>query len=412
MKRKFYSSLLVFMLIGCGDLTELVETTGTESNTSLVENTSTSEKIAIPDEVALLPNENNLSIIENILPMSKEDLGKAFFSDANLSFDRTLSCASCHDLAYATIDIRENNTHSAVSVGDDNIVLGDRNSQMIEYMAFSPEFIQDENGSLGGTFWDGRSANLKEQAKGPFLNEVEMQMPSISSVVERIKENNLYISQLERLYGEDIFKDDDAVFDALADAISLFESADSFASFDSKMDKVRARSESFTEEEQLGQDLFRENGCVSCHDDRGFNPLFTTFRYENIGVPKNTLVRELNGLGEDFIDHGLLDNPLIDDPRENGKFKIPSLRNVAITAPYMHNGKFKDLKTVVHFYNTRDVEGAINPETSLEWEESEVARGRVRSPRVGDLELSDSEEDAIVAFLKTLTDERYETLIP
>lgn len=388
MKQTLYTSLLTFMLIGCGDLTAFNDTNNTELNTSLVDNSSTSEKISTSDKI--------------IIPMTKEALGKAFFNDTNLSFNRSISCASCHKLEHATIDTRENATNGAVSVGDDEVALGDRNSQMIEYIAFSPAFSQDANGSLGGTFWDGRSVDLKEQAKGPFLNELEMQMPDITSVVERLKENPLYVEQLELLYGEDIFENDEAVFDALADTISLFENTDIFASFDSKMDKVRARTATFTEEEALGQTLFRENGCVTCHDDRGFNPLLTTFRYENIGIPKNTLVRTLNGLGEDFIDHGL----------EEGKFKIPSLRNVAITAPYMHNGKFKDLKTVVHFYNTRDVEGAINPETSLEWEASEVVRGRVRSPRVGNLELSNSEEDAIVAFLKTLTDERYETLIP
>ena len=90
---------------------------------------------------------------------------------------------------------------------------------------------------------------------------------------------------------------------------------------------------------------------------------------------------------------------------------MATLRNIAVTGPYMHNGLFKDLKTVVHFYNTRDVEGAINPETGLPWEEGEVDATK-NVNELGDLGLTDEEEDALVAFMKTLTDKQYEHLIP
>jgi len=402
MRRIFITSimsLLAFGLIGCGDLIN-----STEGNI-----TQTIEENR--EDNTIVETNNSSSSDETIQLLTKEQLGEALFSDKSLSFNRNISCASCHEPSQAFVDIRSNGVDGAVSLGDDNISLGDRNSQMISYISFSPAFSTDANGSIGGLFWDGRAVDLVEQAKGPFLNEVEMQMSDVSSVIDRIKESANYIINFQNLYGESIFDSDDDAFNALADAIASFEKSDIFAPFNAKIDKVRQRLATLTDEELLGQTLFRTKGCVTCHDDRGDNALFTTFRYENIGVPKNTLVRELNGKGEAFIDHGLLDNPNISTPREDGKFKIPSLRNVAITAPYMHNGKFKNLKTVIHFYNTRDVVGAINPETSLPWEESEVLQTRVRVDKIGDLNMSDSDEDALVAFLKTLTDEAYENLL-
>lgn len=342
---------------------------------------------------------------------SKEALGETLFNDSSLSLTRSQSCATCHNPEQGFSDERDNGVHGAVSLGDDGVTLGDRNSQMLTYSAFSPDF-SDTNGFRGGQFWDGRAADLTEQAKGPFLNPKEMQMPDTQSVIARVSENPSYIEQFEAIYGENILDNAEEAFNAVADAIAAFEKSSSFATFDSKLDRARKREVRLTEEERLGQRLFTEKQCGTCHSGQGENALFTNFGYANIGVPKNNEVRIANGIGEDFIDHGLLDNPNIRVPRADGKFKIPSLRNVAVTAPYTHNGKFKNLKTMVHFYNTRDVAGAINPETSTPWEASEVLANRVAGDRIGNLGLSDSEEDALVAFLKTLTDERYEGLIP
>jgi len=322
-----------------------------------------------------------------------------------------MSCATCHNPDHAFIDDRDNAVNRAVSVGDDGFVLGDRNSPMLAYALFSPEFDNDGE-FIGGQFFDGRSSNLVEQAKGPFLNEVEMQMPSESSVVERVLENDNYIVQMRNLYGENIFDDPSNAFDALADAIASFERSAVFSSFDSKLDRVRARVQNFTAQEAQGEQLFRDMRCASCHDDRGRQALFTNFRYENIGVPKNQEVRLANTKGLSFIDHGLLENAVVNDTTQDGRFKVPSLRNIAVTAPYMHNGKFQDLKTVIHFYNTRDVVGALNPETNAPWERAEVNRNVIRGNRVGNLGLNDAQEDAIVAYLRTLTDARFEPLNP
>lgn len=363
-----------------------------------------------------MPQDDNTSLVQEDIPnlfddvnITKQQLGEALFHDTSLSLTRNQSCASCHNPAQAFSDTRDNGVGGAVSLGDDNVTLGLRNTPMLTYAALIPTFEQNDNGDfVGGQFWDGRANDLTEQAKGPFLNPAEMQMPDVASVIARVNENSNYIDAFETLYGAGILGDEEAAFEALADAIATFQSSTSFATFDAKLD----RREALTAQEQLGRDLFRQNRCVSCHSDRGNNALFTNFEYENIGVPKNTSLFGLNGTDEDFVDHGLLENPNVNDNNQDGRFRTPSLRNVAVTAPYMHNGVFKELKTVVHFYNTRDVPGAINPETGLPWEASEVRRNRVGGNRVGNLGLTDAEEDAIVAFLKTLTDERFEPLIP
>jgi len=373
-KNLFYTSLLLLLFTACG---------GTASTTDTIVLSSTDT--------------------------AKEALGKALFSDTSLSLTRLQSCASCHNSTQAFIDTRDSGVGGAVSIGDDGVSLGTRNAPMVTYASFSPEFTQNRNGFVGGHFFDGRASNLTEQAKGPFLNSVEMQMPDAESVIARILENSEYVALFETLYGNDVFSDTTIAFEALANAIATFENASSFATFDSKLDNVNAGTETLTTEEALGQQLFRSNRCTTCHSNRGRNALFTNFRYENIGIPKNTIVLSLIG---DQIDHGLLENSAVTDTAQDGKFKVPSLRNVAVSAPYMHNGKFQNLKTVIHFYNTRDVSGAINPESGTGWESSEISSNRIAGNRVGNLGLSDVEEDAIVAFLKTLTDARYESLIP
>ncbi|MGB5965286.1 MAG: cytochrome c peroxidase [Sulfurimonadaceae bacterium] len=347
---------------------------------------------------------------------TKIALGKALFNDANLSFSRNMSCASCHNPDAGFMDDKDNGVHGAVSLGDDGASLGDRNSPTVTYASFIPSLTQDDTGNfIGGQFWDGRANTLTDQAKGPFTNSVEMQMPDFASVVERLLENDAYAFAMQSIYGDTIFDSDEDAFNALADAIATFEASDELSTFDSRYDKAKNREITLTAQELLGEQLFRDLACASCHDDRvvdGELPLFTKFTYENTGIPKNSEVRLLNGKGDSFVDHGLLDNPDVTDNRQDGRFRTPGLRNVAVTAPYMHNGKFSDLKTVIHFYNTRDVVDAINPETALGWEDPEVNVNVVGAPRIGNLGLTDAEEEAIVAFLNTLTDERYESLIP
>jgi cytochrome c peroxidase len=336
------------------------------------------------------------------LNLNKINLGESLFSDQNLSLNRTMSCATCHNPDHAFIDDRLNSVSGAVSIGQDGSSHGDRNSPTVTYAKFIPEFNQVGSDYFGGQFYDGRASNLAEQAKGPLLDSAEMQMPSKESVIQRVMESDEYVNSFKAIYGEDILDNTELAYSAVSDAIAEFEKSDSISPFDSRFDKNQLSTQ-----ELRGQNLFRgKANCVRCHDDRDANNVFSAFGYHNIGVPENTAVRAINNHA---TDQGLFQNPNVTSNSKKGRFRISTLRNVAVTSPYMHNGIFKDLKTVVHFYNTRDVSGALNPETGLPWEASEVPAGVV-TQNVGNLGLTDSEEDDIVAFLRSLTDSKYEHL--
>ena len=353
----------------------------------------------------------------------KQYLGEQIFNDASLSKDGTQSCASCHEASRAFIDPRINatslneNIPGAVSLGQDDITLGDINSPSIAYVAMTPEFHFDEEAGVfrGGILLNGRTPNVLVQARLPFLSTLEMQTTE-AEVVAKVEDS--YGELMKYLYGDDVFDSVATAFDAVADAIAEFEKSDQLATFDSKFDKALAGDVLLSDTEQQGLELFMDEekgNCAACHpvptaDSLDVDSLFTDFGYTNLGVPKNSLVRSLNGKGLRFVDEGLFDNAEVTDVDLKGAFRVVSLRNVAVTPPYMHNGAFGDLETVVHFINSRDVPGALNPETGLPWQAAEVDATK-NTDQIGDLGLQAEEVSAIVAFLKTLTDERYESFI-
>ena len=342
----------------------------------------------------------------------KVALGSSLYSNTDLSQNRTMSCATCHSLEHGLIDDRTTSMTHGASLGDDGVSIGDRNAPTAAYAAFSPNFHfdSDEGLYIGGQFLDGRAADLKAQAKGPFLNPLEMGMADESAVVERVKEDPITVAQMIAVYGLEIFNDDVEAYDAIADSIAAFEKSEVFSPFDSKYDNYLAGSATLTAQEEEGRLLFEGKAmCVACHPavtEDGSHPLFTDFSYDNLGVPANADLRAMNGVST--IDNGL--GKEVNEAELEGAFKVSSLRNIAVTGPYMHNGQFKDLKTVVHFYNTRDT-GGINPETNAAWQTGEVDANK-NVDELGDLGLSDQEEDAIVAFMKTLTDKKFEHLLP
>ena len=341
-------------------------------------------------------------------------LGEKLYHDTNLSNNRTMSCATCHVIDSAFVDPRPTNLSLGASLGDDGVSIGDRNAPTSAYAKFIPKFHFDENEGLyiGGQFLDGRATDLTTQAKGPFLNPVEMNMPDEASVIARVKENADYVQAFKEIYGDDIFNDTQKAYEALADSIAKFEKSDTFSPFSSKYDKALKGEAVLTEQEKRGLALFNGKAeCAACHPSDGTHAQFTDFSYDNLGVPVNHALRDANGKGSDFIDNGLYNNPHVNDESLKGAFRVSTLRNIAVTGPYMHNGVFKDLATVVHFYNTRDVEGAINPETGEVWEKGEIDINK-NTAELGNLGLSAEEEADLVAFLMTLTDEEYEHLIP
>ncbi len=347
-----------------------------------------------------------------------EGLGEALFFDENLSQNRTQSCSTCHDPEHAFADPR-----GMASPGDDGVSLGDRNAPTATYAHFAPMFEKlDEGVYRGGQFHDGRAATLADQAGGPPLNPIEMGMPDAASVVARLEENPAYVVAFKDLFGDEIFTDSDAAYAAMTKAIAAFEETDLFSPFDSKYDRYLRGEAELTREEMLGETLFfsqQFTNCNLCHEllpRAGMEgETFTNYEYHNIGVPENGDLRDMNGVGRGHPDLGLAQNGMLTDTTGlEGKIKVPTLRNVAVTGPYMHNGVFQDLRTVVLFYNTYNTKSEarmINPETGERFGLPEVPENISMEELTTGPALEDREIDALVAFMKTLTDARYEHLL-
>jgi cytochrome c peroxidase len=336
--------------------------------------------------------------------LSKEqELGKLIYFDRFLSSNQNQSCASCHDVSAGFADPLNLRLPEQfpVSAGSITSEFGGRNAPTAAYAKFSPPFGFDEEEVLyiGGQFWDGRAETLKDQAKGPFLNPVEMNMGTMANVIAAIKDpDNRNAPEYQKLfwivYRIDLMSIDpaddptgvDNAYDKMAQAIGEFEKSGLFSQFSSKFDAVMAGMESFTSSEANGLALFNGKAqCDLCHPA----PLFTDFSYDNLGIPKSNH----SLLKRNPVDLGL--GAIVNDPAENGKFKVSSLRNIELTPPYGHNGFFVTLKEIVHFYNTSG--------SDKSWPKPEV-KENVNRDELGDLNLSEQEELDLVAFLKTLTD--------
>jgi len=363
-------------------------------------------------------------------------LGERLFSDKNLSLLRNQACASCHRLTPATDPetgrpfrapgfVDSDNVEHGTAVSDGSVPgrFGRLNSPSVGYAAFSPAFHWDATEELyvGGQFWNGRASTLADQAAQPFLNPREMAMPSKAAVVARLKENISYRVLFWLVYELSIARplsaaQTDGVYRAMTRAIAAFERARSFSKFTSKFDYFMAGRLELTPQERLGLDLFNTKAqCALCHistptknSDGTWTPaLFTDFTYDNIGVPRN-----LDIPGNPAPDQGLGGRPdiIAADPQglEIGKHKVMSLRNIAITPPYGHNGVFATLEEITHFYNTRDTLGRV-PDNRHKgfgitgWPPPEVPRN-VNGDELGNLGLTAREEAALVAFMRTLTD--------
>ena len=378
----------------------------------------------------------------------EQQLGQMLYMNTNLSLQRNQSCNSCHAIQAVTpkgraeplpspgfVDPDNVRDGTAVSKGSVEGATGALNTPSAGYARFSPHFHWDgeEGLYIGGQFWNGRAASLAEQAMGPPLNPLEMAMPSQWAVVSRLKENPAYVQQFRELYAIDL----DAIpanasatpdllpapgvqeaYERMARAIAAFENSRVFNRFTAKYDFVMAGLTEFTEQERTGLELFNndKSQCSACHPSDpikapggGFlPPLFTDFSYDNLGVPRN-----VNIPGNPEPDPGLGGRSDIaaNDPNaeELGKHKVMGLRNIALTAPYMHNGALATLKDVVHFYNTRDSKHRVcrdinDPGFGSEcWAPPEISRN-VNDEELGDLGMSEQDELALVAFMRTLTD--------
>jgi cytochrome c peroxidase len=297
---------------------------------------------------------------DNPLTVEGVSLGSELFFDRRLSADNSESCATCHQ---PRIGFSESRRFSAGIGGE----IGTRNSMPLENLAWKKEF-----------FWDGRAASLREQVLQPIQNPIEMH-ESLDFLMKKLSTDTNY----HRLFAN-AFGSPDITIDRLARALEQFLLVQ--VSFNSKFDRVSLGTAKFTEEEQRGFQLFHTEydpyhgqygaDCFHCHG----GALFQSQSFAN------------NGLDSTFADQGRY--VVTKREGDQGKFSVPSLRNVAVTGPYMHDGRFRTLEEVVEHYCTGMKRSAtLDPNLA-------------KHPD-GGVPLSASDKRALVAFLKTLTDDRF-----
>jgi len=341
----------------------------------------------------------NATVANNTTALS--NLGQKLYFDTNLSNPVGQSCASCHlpTAGFADPDNAQPTSEGAVSGR-----FGSRNSPTASYAAQIPPFHFEADGSgggifAGGQFLDGRASSLELQAQAPLLNPLEMNMADEEAVIARVRLAT-YAGEFETVFGAGSLADTDTAYDQVSQAIAAFERSGFFSPFSSKFDAVQNGTAIFTLAEQNGRNLFNgKANCNRCHRTRNGAPqVFSNFEFRNIGVPKNpanpflTLDPALNPDGLAFVDLGL--GGVLADAAENGKFRTPTLRNVGVTAPYMHNGVFNTLAEVIDFYNRRDLDGVV----------PEVNQNVDNGGNIGNLNLTTTEVSDLIAFLETLTD--------
>jgi cytochrome c peroxidase len=363
-----------------------------------------------------------MSAADALTPLEK--LGGLIYRDENLSANYNQSCMTCHHPAAGFADPanRRDPVSFPVSAGSDPNLFGGRNAPSAAYAGFSPILGNASGVWQGGMFWDGRATGktlrdpLAEQAQGPFQNPVEMGLTP-ATVVQRVAAS-AYANLFLQVYPDTDFTNVDVTYAKIARAIAAFERSSAVTKFTSKFDKFWAECRKrginvgtitqmtpdlpqgiLTTRQLQGLVLFNDKAnCSTCHltsnhvvEGKVYPPLFTDYTYDNLGIPTNPRVYVLAGGYPPDLGLG----PIVKDKSQNGKFKVPTLRNVAKSPPYGHNGYFPTLLEIVQFCNTRD---------SGSWAPPEYA-ATVNTTELGDLGLSPTEESSLVVFMQALTDE-------
>ncbi len=315
----------------------------------------------------------------------KIELGRALFFDKRLSEDGSVSCATCHDPASAFA------SGDAVARGVRE-QKGTRNAPTLLNSVFSKSY-----------FWDGRATTLEEQARQPLLNANEMGMKDEATLVERVTAIDEYRKNFRR-----VFPREGITIDTIASAIAAFER--SLVSRNAPFDRfIAGDKKALSDLQRQGWELFKGKAkCLECHTHSGAAPIFTDAKFHNTGVRAKELSFESLSQRADDIKR-VISNPstLAHDPqfsdlgrflvtRENkdlGAFKTPTLRDVELTGPYMHDGSIRTLLDVLRFYN----EGGLkNP---------------MLDEKMTPLNLTEHEMNAIVEFLRALTSDNVLRLV-
>lgn len=306
-------------------------------------------------------------------------VGEKIFTDTALSASGRQSCATCHvaGRAFAGDD------PLAVPLGGPGMDLpGLRNTPALAYNQFTPTFSIGADGkAVGGFFRDGRSPSLADQAEKPFFTPFEMANASPEELLGRLL-TRPYLDQFTAVFGKASVQDATTALHNIGQALAQYQKEDpAFRQFSSKYDAYLKGSAALTPQELNGLALFNnpaKGNCTACHvsTPTATTPaLFTDFSYDNVGIPRNWKIpanidgntlsyvpKNGTALGEpnhDYYDLGLC-GPLRDDLASRtsrcGAFKVPTLRNIALTGPYFHNGVFDTLEEVVAWYITRDTD--------------------------------------------------------
>jgi cytochrome c peroxidase len=371
-------------------------------------------------------------------------LGKLLYEDTKLSVNQNQSCQTCHEPAEGfAAALSSVTTQGSVVQGSEPGKFGDRKPPTAAYATLTPVFSGGNN-PVGGLFWDGRATGTilgnpaADQAMGPFLNPMEQALPDKACVIYRIREQDKYdkapfwddILAIKFPTGTDSFcstwrpdPDDhltlssadrtvvNTAYEQVALAIAAFEAT--FNKFSSRFDTGQMNSL-----EQEGEKLFGGKGkCQQCHTNKGDRPVFTDFAFHNLGVPKNP-ANPMYDANPNWVDLGLGGFTL--QARHMGKFRTPTTRNVAVgvNRTYMHNGALVSLEKVVDFYNTRDVLPVCTDATVLSnpalwgstdfggagcWPPAEYPQN-LDTKNMGKLGLTRAEVEAIVAYMRAMTD--------
>lgn len=336
------------------------------------------------EDISGLPQEV-IHPVQNSYSAEKEDLGRLLFWDPILSGNKDVACASCHHPDFAYADARELSSGvGGVGLGPNRVngALVNRNSPSILNTAFNgvvQNGVQDPESSP--MFWDSRASGLEEQAVLPMISAEEMRGEEISeedimdSIVSRLNAIDEYRDLFQSAYGTAEITELH-----IAQALSTFQR--SLVANNSPFDAyMRGDENALSPAEINGMETFIEVGCVNCHN----GPMFSDFELHTLSTP---------------------DHPLIEDDGATGDFdfRTPSLRNLAFTAPYMHNGVFEDIRDVLDFYN--DISGGNGDSQNNNVNDNQIDED------ARDLNINNRAINDIIRFLETLNDDDFDTSIP
>lgn len=353
---------------------------------------------------------------------TRVSVGEAAFNDKGLSAGGNLACASCHTTPTGHADP----AGTVLPMGGPLLnKQGNRSSPTLAYLATNTAFRFDAQGRPhGGFFWDGRANSRLEQALAPLLNPVEMANASVDEVAARLKRAP-YFADFTRLYNVRPDAPATVLVQTLQLALATYQAGDpDYLLFNSKYDRVLDGTAQLTDAETRGLRLFNDpqkGNCASCHSaaigPQGERPIFTNFTYHALGLPRNKAI--LANADPNFYDMGLC-GPVRTDLTLRvdlcGAFKVPTLRNVAVSGPYFHNAIASTLEQAVSFYATRDVDPArwyplVNGrpdkfnDMPLGYRGNVVQTPPFGTDRGGRPRLTAQDVSDLVAFLRTLTDD-------